>query len=58
MIEDQSPTLDKINLITEKIIRCAFSVSNTLGIGFLEKVYENALAIEFKNNEIPFEQQA
>ena len=32
------------NTITEKIIGCAYTVSNTLGIGFVEKVYENALA--------------
>lgn len=29
--------------ITEKIIKCAYDVSNTLGSGFVEKVYENAL---------------
>ena len=34
--------------ITEKIIGCAYTVSNTLGAGFLEKVYENALAIEIR----------
>ncbi|MCL4273707.1 MAG: GxxExxY protein [Anaerolineales bacterium] len=33
-----------VNTITEKIIGCAYKVSNTLGIGFVEKVYENALA--------------
>jgi GxxExxY protein len=33
-----------VNKITEKIIGCAFRVANTLGAGFLEKVYENALA--------------
>jgi GxxExxY protein len=31
--------------VTERIICCAFNVLNTLGTGFLEKVYENALAI-------------
>ena len=44
--------------ITEKIIGCAYTVSNTLGAGFLEKVYENALAIEFNKNSIQFKQQA
>jgi len=38
-----SPELDKI---TERILGCAFKVSNTLGSGFLEKVYENALLHE------------
>jgi len=37
-----------LNEITEVIIRCAFAVSNTLGVGFLEKVYENALAHELQ----------
>ena len=35
--------------LTEKVIACAFTVSNTLGPGFLEKVYENALAHELRN---------
>ncbi len=34
---------NQVNVITEGIIGCAFKVSNTLGSGFLEKVYENAL---------------
>ena len=33
-----------LNEITERVIGCAYSVSNALGCGFLEKVYENALA--------------
>ena len=32
--------------ITEKIIKAFFKVYNTLGYGFLEKVYENALKHE------------
>ena len=32
--------------ITEKIIKAFYEVNNTLGFGFLEKVYENAMAIE------------
>lgn len=32
--------------LTELIIGCAFRVGNELGRGFLEKVYENALAYE------------
>ena len=33
----------EIDEITEKIIKCAYDVSNALGSGFVEKVYENAL---------------
>ncbi|MDD3321354.1 MAG: GxxExxY protein [Paludibacter sp.] len=36
--------------ITEKIIKSYYKVYNTLGYGFLEKVYENALAIELMKN--------
>ena len=34
--------------LTNKIISSFFKVYNTLGYGFLEKVYENALVIELK----------
>lgn len=32
--------------ITDKTIKAFYKVNNTLGFGFLEKVYENAMAIE------------
>ena len=32
--------------LTEKIINAAMTVYNTLGFGFMEKVYENALMVE------------
>ncbi|WP_199748343.1 MULTISPECIES: GxxExxY protein [unclassified Pedobacter] len=38
--------MDRLNSITEKIIGAAYAVSNTLGSGFLEKVYENAMFLE------------
>jgi GxxExxY protein len=34
--------------ITGKVIGAFFKVYNTLGYGFNEKVYENALAIELR----------
>jgi GxxExxY protein len=34
--------------VTERIIGCACRVANTLGHGFVEKVYENALAHEMR----------
>ena len=43
--------------LTETIIGCAFKVSNTLGCGFLEKVYENALVIEINKTGLKCEQQ-
>lgn len=38
----------ELNQITERIIGAAYEVSNILGCGFLEKVYENALVKELK----------
>ena len=35
--------------ITAVILKCFYKVYNTLGYGFLEKVYENALLIELRN---------
>jgi len=32
--------------LTAKIIGCAYQVHNTLGFGFLEAIYQNALLIE------------
>lgn len=34
--------------LTETIIRCFYTVYNTLGYGFLEKVYERAMMIELR----------
>ena len=49
--------VEALNPITEKIIGCCYKVSNTLGCGFLEKVYENALGIEIRNTGLKAEQQ-
>src|ERR1022692_115440 len=37
---------DKINSLTERVLGAIFEVSNTLGAGFLEKVYQRALLKE------------
>ena len=38
----------KYKELTEKIIKIFYRVYNNLGYGFLEKIYENAMMIEFK----------
>lgn len=43
---------------TEGIIAGAYHVSNTLGCGFLEKVYENTLAYELQKRGFEVRQQA
>lgn len=39
----------KYSELTEKIIKAFYKVYNTLGYGFLEKVYENALFFELES---------
>ncbi|MCC6320223.1 MAG: GxxExxY protein [Phycisphaerales bacterium] len=52
-----SANANRINTITERVIGCAFIVSRTLGRGYLEKVYENALAHECRKAGLHIEQQ-
>ncbi len=42
---------------TEKIIKSCINVFNELGNGFLEAVYQEALAIEFEIQGIPYERE-
>ena len=53
----QSDRLLPSSELTEKIIGCAYKVSNGLGCGFLEKVYENALAHELRKTGLRVLQQ-
>lgn len=57
MTQMNADDLEEINFVTEQIIGCAFKVSNASGIGFLEKIYENALVIELERSGLVIEQQ-
>jgi GxxExxY protein len=48
----------KIDELTERVIGCCFKVHKTLGSGFLEKVYENALMIELEQAGLRARQQS
>jgi GxxExxY protein len=48
---EQHPVAESIfpeGELTDDILKCAFAVHNSLGAGFLEKVYANALALELR----------
>jgi GxxExxY protein len=47
----------RINEIAEGVIGAAYDVSNQLGAGFLEKIYENALAHQLKKIGLDARQQ-
>lgn len=44
--------------VTEKVIEAFYRVFNTLGSGFLEKVYENAMVVELTRMRVEAFQQA
>ena len=44
--------------VTEQVIAAFYQVYNTLGWGFLEKVYENALVIELRKRGLRVDPQA
>jgi GxxExxY protein len=44
--------------LTDRIIRCFYTVYSRLGYGFLEKVYEKALQIELRNDGLCVQSQA
>jgi GxxExxY protein len=46
-----------LNALSAQVIGCAFTVLNTHGAGFLEKVYENALAYELRKAGLDVMQQ-
>ncbi|WP_197743297.1 GxxExxY protein [Desulfosarcina ovata] len=48
----------KHQALTEEIIKVFYRVYNALGYGFLEKVYENAMMIEFKKEGLSALQQS
>ena len=48
----------RLNDLSRQVIGCAFTVLNTLGAGFLEKVYENALAHELRAMGLAVVQQS
>jgi GxxExxY protein len=47
----------RLDDITDKVIGCAFVVSNILGARFVEKVYENALVHEIRSAGLTIAQQ-
>ena len=48
---------DLLDELTKKIIGCAYEVSNTLGSGFLESVYEKALYHQLQKDGLFAERQ-
>jgi GxxExxY protein len=57
MGKEMMMTGEELNQLTEKVIGCAFKVLNSLGAGFLEKVYENALCHELRKAGLKVDQQ-
>ncbi|HWE92810.1 MAG TPA: GxxExxY protein [Tepidisphaeraceae bacterium] len=48
---------EHLNAVTQLIIGCAFKVHNSLGSGFSEKVYANALTLELRKAGLKVERE-
>jgi len=53
-LNEPSPAVDEC---ARAVIGCAIEVHRTLGPGFLEAIYEQALAVEMELRNIPFVRQ-
>ena len=49
--------MEELNLLSEKILRCAFTVHNALGPGLLESAYKECLFYELKSSGLLVEKQ-
>ena len=49
--------MEKLNLITGKIIECAIEVHKFLGPGLLESLYEKALCHELRMKGVEYKNQ-
>jgi len=47
----------KQEVLTHKIIACAYKVFNTLGFGFLESVYKRGMVIELTKSTLKVEEE-
>ncbi len=46
-----------INKLTHEVINCAMEVSNIIGSGFTENIYDKAMQVELGLRNIPFSSQ-
>ena len=59
----KAPPLDamgervRLDQVARVVIECAGTVSNILGHGFIERVYENALCLEFDRRGVEYKRQ-
>jgi GxxExxY protein len=49
---------ESMNALIEKVVGAIYEVTNVLGTGFLEKVYERALVVELRARGLQAEAQA
>lgn len=48
---------DALSPLSQSIVGCAFGIMNALGVGFAEKIYENALAHDLRKAGFDVAQQ-
>ncbi len=58
VLEKYKDLPDELNLLSKQVVDSMFKVHQALGPGFLEKVYEECLCIEFSDRKIPYTRQS
>lgn len=41
--------------VTGRLIHCAIRVHRTLGVGFVEKIYQRTMGVELKRNDLRYD---
>lgn len=54
---DADERRSRLDKLSQQVTGCSYEVENGLGVGFLEKVYENALTKALRKQGIAVEQQ-
>lgn len=57
VLEKYQDVSDDLNALSKTVVDSIFRVHQELGAGFLEKVYEECLCMEFSDRKIPFKRQ-
>ena len=47
-----------LNVLTERILGCAYRVSNKMGCGYVERCYQNAMALDLAKEGLAFLKEA
>lgn len=57
VLEKYNDVDDALNLLSKQVVDCIFQVHKKVGPGYLEKIYEDCLCVEFEDRNVPYQRQ-